>query len=932
MTKPQFNENTEDLNEQALFSLARTIGLSQNQFSLVLLRCNYVSLQHEVTRKLKELTSIPIRELYLKSSDTTLYTAILNDLGQEVPKALMVFGLETVKAVEILLVSTNQVREEFRDNFPFPVLIWINDDLLKDFIRLAPDFESWSTSIQFCLPSADIIHLLQDYINHLFADILNVGSENFLSSQVTALNTGYPQSSEVRFAINDLKNFYGESNSINPELQANLDFLLARYAHSKGEIESARRSYEFSLNFWQIQLENSKASSSSPDKHSLRKRVAVILIHLGILWRSYAVLQPPIYLHAYQQSYEYFHRSLALFTEENRQDLVARFILAKAETLQKLQQWDELEEVGKQGLALHNLYKDPIRQSRDYGFLAEVALARSNWNKAKFYAEEAVKTIMDIEASLLEVEFSSNITLKRELEVAKQYHQKWYLVLLSRAEANSGLIQEAIAHLEAAKIGLKHDNDPQLSITIFGTLRELYFSQGQYLESSRNNKNKHAIEQLYGFRAFTGASQLHAQQHIYYLQEQANVVDVASEIRISRQKNLKELFEKITHPADKLTVIHAPSGAGKSSLIYAGLIPLLKGKIIRTRYTIPIALNIYSEWFRNLERELKIALREIGFSESRFDAEIQEVDTEIIIEKVLNILRENKERQLLVFLIFDQFEEFFFTHETFQKRCSFYSFLCDCLEIPFVKIVLSIREDYLHYLLEMERFSNQRNANINLNILDRDKRYSLNNLSPKDAKDVIFCLTARSQYYLENELIDELIQDLTTEQGEVLPIELQVVGAQLQSEHITTLSQYRQIGTKETLVERLLESSVIDCGLENERVARSVLFLLTGDSETRPLKTRQDLKTELIELGLSDEIQKLDLVLEIFATSGLIFIVPESPEDCYQLIHGYLVKYIRKQSRELSPSRLEEALKQEREGQKLSDEAFRQLVEECDLE
>jgi len=61
----------------------------------------------------------------------------------------MVFGLESVKDINTVLTSANQVREEFRKNFPFPILLWINDQVLQKLIRLATDLENWATIIEF---------------------------------------------------------------------------------------------------------------------------------------------------------------------------------------------------------------------------------------------------------------------------------------------------------------------------------------------------------------------------------------------------------------------------------------------------------------------------------------------------------------------------------------------------------------------------------------------------------------------------------------------------------------------------------------------------------------------------------------------------------------------------------------------------------------
>ena len=65
-------------------------------------------------------------------------------MEESAPQALVVYGLESVVAIEELLSATNLVRDEFRKEFAFPLVLWINDDLLNKLIRLAPDFKNWA--------------------------------------------------------------------------------------------------------------------------------------------------------------------------------------------------------------------------------------------------------------------------------------------------------------------------------------------------------------------------------------------------------------------------------------------------------------------------------------------------------------------------------------------------------------------------------------------------------------------------------------------------------------------------------------------------------------------------------------------------------------------------------------------------------------------
>lgn len=120
--------------------------MSQGQFSLILVRCNCPILRMQVVNRLQELSSIQIQELTLHPSVNTLFTTILTAIEDPPPPALMVFGLESVVGIDQVLTATNLVRDEFRKQFPFPMVLWINDELLQKLIRLAPDFKSWAAN------------------------------------------------------------------------------------------------------------------------------------------------------------------------------------------------------------------------------------------------------------------------------------------------------------------------------------------------------------------------------------------------------------------------------------------------------------------------------------------------------------------------------------------------------------------------------------------------------------------------------------------------------------------------------------------------------------------------------------------------------------------------------------------------------------------
>ncbi|MDE5122927.1 MAG: ATP-binding protein, partial [Trichodesmium sp. St19_bin1] len=507
---------------------------------------------------------------------------------------------------------------------------------------------------------------------------------------------------------------------------------------------------------------------------------------------------------------------------------------------------------------------------------------------------------------------------KKTLDLERYYHQGRYLFSLAKAEKGNGEIKSAIATLELAKDRTNPQYDYELYINIITELREISYQQKEYFKAFELKQEIQKIEQQFGLRAFVGANRLRD------IKENINLALPQSKQRINQQKitqeiaasgreiDVQELLERISRPDHKLIVIYGESGVGKSSILQAGLVPSLEAKSIDTRDVVVVLQRIYVNWIselgKNLGEKLQIIANLTVNSESLNSPEA-------IFAQLEN--NGNDKLNLLTVIIFDQFEEFFFAKTNMEPKDKrlFAEFLQKCLEISFVKIVFSLREDYIHYLLEFNRLGNL--DAINNNILDKSILYYLGNFSPNKAKLVIKGLTTNSLFKIPTNLTEKLVEDLAMQSGEIRPIELQIVGAQLQTENITTLAKYQELGDnpKEKLVGRYLQSVVKDCGKENEKLARLVLLLLTNENNTRPLKSKAELEKES---KLNPE--KLELILKIFVDSSLVFLLPENPEDNYQLVHDYLVGLIR-QRKEVET--LQELEKEREQRQKLQKRLFK---------
>ncbi|MGF2034252.1 MAG: eIF2A-related protein [Nostoc sp. CmiVER01] len=912
-------------NERALRSLGRAITLSSGQFSLVLVCCNYRVLQERMLQRLEELSSgvHRIQKVVLSHNARSLYTSIhLQLLNQDnPPSALMILGLESVDGLDDLLSSINHIRDEFRKRHPFPMIVWMNEEVLQKVVRLAPDFASWAaTPIRFEMTTESLLEFLQQETDSLFATVLSSDATQHQPPQIakhySTVEQVWEHSYELHFAIRELHN---RGITLEPELHASLEFVFGLDDYISDRINPALNHFQQSLQVWQQLAKKGDegvggvggageageageaggvfSSPTPPNRPSpLLLRQGILLFYIGLCYCRLAEQNQTENRRHWYTAKSYFQQCLTILQVAGRPDIVAGFISQLAEVLQYLQEWQELQTVAQKSLELHQTYGSQIQLACDYGFLAQVAVQQSRWVQASILAH----------VSLLKLGEAQKHNDPYNCLFPLLLGQIYYLVL-AKAQRNIGELEVAREYLDKATKELPgalessaHQYDAHRYIRLLRTLRSLYFEEGRYLEAYYIRQKRRSVEQQYGFRAFIGAGRLQPQRQATNpaLMSPSGSSSVALEIAASgRERDINNLIGRISRADRKLTVIHGQSGVGKSSIVTAGLVPALQNRAIGDQIAVPVVLQVYTDWARELGKSLSEAMSNdaslaiyadiIPEAEAAMEAEtLPYSDTPITILEILQQLKENADNHLITVLIFDQFEEFFFGYSDRNQKQEFDKFISDCLNIPFVKVILSLREDYLHRLLDFKHVSAL--EAINNNILDKHIRYQLNNFSPEYAKAIIRKLTERSQLNLEPALIDALIEDLSTGFGEVRPIELQVVGAQIQDERITTLEEYQPYRPNK-LIERYLKELIKDCGPENERAALLVLYLLTDESNNRPFKTRAELATQLAEL---EDASKLELVLEILVSSGLVVLFPDVPER-YQLIHDYLVDLIR---------------------------------------
>ncbi|MEA5563951.1 ribosome assembly protein 4, partial [Anabaena sp. UHCC 0399] len=1043
--------------DRSVAKLAWAIENSVGQFKLILARCNYSKLRDRLITRLQEICQVEIQVLVVQQFHRTLFTAIQETFGENISGCVMVVGLESVQDLSQMLTAANQVREEFRQHFNFPLVVWIDDAIYQQFMQIAPDLESWAITKSFDINKQELTDFIITTANQWFNNQLNLNFYEYLKleTELTAAKKELignsldpsqenpsPNLSPTRreaFPVPPSlvgKGVRGLGQSPNLETNAFIESLLGLTKQINNQKDVAIQHYHTALTLWQ-------------QNNNLEWQVKILGEKAFCAYLEAVKKQDKEHL-AWQATRQYITEYIQLSTQINRLDIIANSLNKLGDILQELELWQQLKIFAEQSLSIHQTNNQQRELARDYGFLAEVALAEEDWQQAIHLVKQALEIIPTIPSQSLDHRLTKSV---------QTYDLNLYKFILSRAQYRLGNTQNAIRNLETAKDGANPQEDVRLYIDILNQLQQFYFEQKEHLKAYNIKQQRCSIEQQFGLRAFVGAGRLEASRQTF-VETLYTTSNISPEISASgRQLDVERLVERLNNDDYKLIVIHGQSGVGKSSLVNAGLVPALQQQSIRAKDNLVIVMRVYTNWVEELGRllglgtgnvdvsssEVHISASEAHISsskvhssasepedsrfehqtpssevhssasepeDSRFEHQIPSSEPEhshlepehshlepershlepehsrlepehshsnlnsspappaspapllpcsptpphpytptpLLPSSLLNSLREKEQRNLRTVLVFDQFEEFFFVYTEPAQRKQFFEFLGSCLEVLSAKVILSLRVDYIHYLLECNDLPNfQIIAN---DILSNNVLYKLGNFSPDDTKSIIECLTANTNFRLEPALVDALVDDLAGDFGEVRPIELQVVGAQLQTENITTLEKYRQFGTKQDLVQHYLNEVIHDCGEEHQQLAEFVLFLLTDERGTRPLKTRLELEQDLQSLGVEisnietskdsrlgraqakpnkgakvlgfvpqpnlQNTTSLDLVLEIIVKSGLVVLLPENPADRYQLVHDYLANFIRQQQ-EPKLKQVMAELETEREQRKLGE-------------
>lgn len=360
-----------------------------------------------------------------------------------------------------------------------------------------------------------------------------------------------------------------------------------------------------------------------------------------------------------------------------------------------------------------------------------------------------------------------------------------------------------------------------------------------------------------------------------------------AEIFFGRRRAVRELLEVMAR--GPLTILHAESGAGKTSLLQAGLSPVL----INAGH-----LPLYLRPYRN----------EPGlFIRRAFAAEPSAQPLRDFLRQVCDILGASTS----LYILLDQFEEFFI-HVAADAQTQFIQALAECMDDSSLHVhwVLALRREFFSDAANFEPPIRNPLAN----------SYRLNHLTQAEAQEAITEPARKHNLKFEKGLVDQILNQLG--QDAVQPPQMQLVCSALYEEAkrsgqrtITRAIYKRKKGADGILREYL--NTVLKEGLSGERrsIARRVLEALITSDGRRAVRTLAELNTELnLSPAPPAPLELLSAVMGQLVSKRLLRVQEHDPDSeilAYELAHEYLVEAIELDPHTQARKAAQELLEQE---------------------
>jgi len=358
-----------------------------------------------------------------------------------------------------------------------------------------------------------------------------------------------------------------------------------------------------------------------------------------------------------------------------------------------------------------------------------------------------------------------------------------------------------------------------------------------------------------------------------------------------RDSEIEELYYLLS--GERIVLLHSPSGAGKSSLIQAGLVPRLA-----PRFDVwgPARVNLQPPAESSVNRYVRSVM--LGF-EAQIPAARQrpkeQVERMNLSEYVAGRPRRRAAPENLV-LIFDQFEEVLTADPlAFDAKREFFRQLGALLQDPKIWALIALREDYL---APLDPYTKEVPTHLKV-------RFRLDLLGQDAAKEAMAGPVQDAGRNVEPRAVDKLVSDLATVQVQqadgtfapqsgpyVEPLHLQVVcrglWERMPAGRMTVeLSDIESFGDVNTALSSYYESEVGRIAAANDRRQRAIREWIGGK-----LITPEGIRGQVLRGAGKSEGLENDIIA-LLVNTHLIRAEQRAGAVWYELAHDRLIVPVR---------------------------------------
>jgi WD40 repeat protein len=371
-----------------------------------------------------------------------------------------------------------------------------------------------------------------------------------------------------------------------------------------------------------------------------------------------------------------------------------------------------------------------------------------------------------------------------------------------------------------------------------------------------------------------------------------------------QEEDANVFFGRESYIAQVIDAVHknpfvavvGPSGSGKSSLVYAGLIPRLRRQMIGERIWLIVSFRPGTDPFWTLSSALIHLLNPDMDDVDRLDQikrlHSQFMSRTIRLTDVITMLyTQDPQARLLLFV--DQFEELYTLCPSEWERRRFFDELLSILPIspsphlPISSIVLTIRADFLGKALAYRPFADAfQHSDIVLGPMNRE-----------ELREAIEKPVEKLNVGIEDGLTERILDAVNGEPGMLPLLEFALTKLwETQQYRMLTHAMYDEIGGVVQALALYAESVYNTLSSdEQNRVQRIFTQLLRpgdGTEDTRRVATRADVGEE--NWGLVTKLADVRLVvtsspLFLKGGQGGFALTEKSPEETVEIVHEALI-------------------------------------------